>query len=56
MSKLVHQLNCEVFMKLKLFKALSAVALAATSGTALAAGACCVAGAACCVLGMPCCM
>jgi hypothetical protein len=43
-------------MKLRLLKVLSTVALAATSGTALAAGACCVAGAACCVLGMPCCL
>jgi hypothetical protein len=42
-------------MKAKFIKVLSAVALAATSGTAVAAGACCVAGAACCVLGMPCC-
>jgi hypothetical protein len=43
-------------MKAKLIKLLSAAALAATSGSALAAGVCCVAGATCCALGMPCCM
>ena len=54
--RLLHQFNCEISMKNTFFKALSALALVATSSTALAAGACCVAGAACCVLGMPCCM
>ncbi len=42
-------------MKIKFMKAFSALALLATSGKVLAAGACCVAGAACCI-GMPCCM
>jgi hypothetical protein len=45
----------EIFMKAKLLKPFTAVALFAMSFPALAAGACCVAGAVCCLMGMPCC-
>ena len=42
-------------MTSKLLKILSVVALAASSGPVLAAGACGVAGAVCCI-GLPCCL